>query len=49
LRIATKKREGACKGRLPTIDLDMLAQLRSGGLGVTEIARSLKIGREADF
>src|SRR5258705_13947823 len=42
-----EKSEGGYKGTVPTIDRVQLAQLRSEGLGATEIARRLKISRES--
>jgi DNA invertase Pin-like site-specific DNA recombinase len=47
--IAKEKREGGYKGGVPTIDRDRLAQLRSEGLGATEIARRMKISRESVY
>ena len=47
--IAKKKSEGGYKGRVPTIDREQLAQLRSEGLGATEVARCLKISRESVY
>jgi len=47
--IAKAKAAGVYKGRRPTIDLDEVRELRDKGLGATEIAKRLKIGRASVY
>ncbi len=43
------KNDGAYIGRRPTIDPDQVRELRDQGLGATQIARTLKIGRASVY
>jgi DNA invertase Pin-like site-specific DNA recombinase len=43
--IAKAKKAGVYKGRKPSIDVARIEALKASGLGPTEIARQLKIGR----
>jgi DNA invertase Pin-like site-specific DNA recombinase len=43
--IAKAKAEGVYKGRKPSINQGKVEKLRADGLGATEIAKRLKIGR----
>jgi DNA invertase Pin-like site-specific DNA recombinase len=43
--IAKVKKAGVYKGRKPSIDVVKIEALKASGLGPTEIARKLKIGR----
>ena len=43
--IAKAKAAGVYKGRRPTIDADEIKRLLSSGLGVSEVAKQLKISR----
>src|ERR1700727_1871204 len=43
--IAKAKARGVYAGRKPSIDVNQVAQLKAEGLGPTEIAKRLKIGR----
>ena len=47
--IAKAKAEGVYKGRSPTIDLEKVKELKRKGLGATEIAKRLKIGRASVY
>ncbi len=47
--IEAAKAKGAYKGRKPTIDRDAVHRLRNEGLGATEIARRLGIGRASVY
>ncbi len=47
--IAKAKAKGIYKGRKPTIDAAEVAKLRAEGLGATEIAKRLKIGRASVY
>jgi len=47
--IAKAKAQGVYKGRKASIDPTRVKQLRSDGLGPTEIARTLKIGRASVY
>ena len=40
---------GSCKGRPATIDAQQVRELRAQGLGATEIARRLQIGRASVY
>ena len=43
------KPHGVYKGRKPTIDVTRVRKLRADGLGATEIADALKIGRSSVY
>jgi DNA invertase Pin-like site-specific DNA recombinase len=47
--IAKAKSEGVYKGRKPSISRDKVVSLRKEGLGATEIAKQLKIGRASVY
>jgi DNA invertase Pin-like site-specific DNA recombinase len=47
--IARAKIEGVYRGRKPEIDPSEVQRLRASGLGATEIAKSLKIGRASVY
>jgi len=47
--IAKAKAEGVYKGRKPSIDQGQVEKLKADGLGVTEIAKRLKIGRASVY
>lgn len=47
--IAKAKAAGAYRGRKPTIDPTQVRSLHSSGLGATEIAKQLKIGRASVY
>ncbi len=47
--IAKAKAKGVYKGRQPTIDPAEVARLQAGGVGATEIAKRLKIGRASVY
>ena len=47
--IARAKARGVYKGRRPTIDPDEVAKLKAEGLGATEIAKKLGIGRASVY
>jgi len=47
--IAKAKAAGVYRGRRPTIDLDKVTELRDEGMGATEIAKRLKIGRASVY
>jgi DNA invertase Pin-like site-specific DNA recombinase len=47
--IANAKAQGVCRGRKPSIDPAQVSSLLSQGLGATEIAQRLKIGRASVY
>ena len=47
--IAKAKAAGVYQGRKPTIDADTVRKLKSDGLGASEIAKRLKIGRASVY
>jgi DNA invertase Pin-like site-specific DNA recombinase len=47
--IARAKAEGVYKGRKPSIDVAAVQRLKNEGLGASEIARQLKIGRASVY
>lgn len=47
--IAAAKTAGVYKGRPPSIKPDAIAALKAEGLGATEIAKRLKIGRASVY
>jgi DNA invertase Pin-like site-specific DNA recombinase len=47
--IARAKREGVYKGRPPSIKAEDVAKLKAEGLGASEIAKRLKIGRASVY
>jgi len=47
--IAKAKAAGVYQGRKPSIDLDKVKELKDKGLGATEIAKRLKIGRASVY
>ncbi len=47
--IAKAKAAGAYKGRRPSIDAEQVRKLRDGGVGPSEIARKLNIGRASVY
>lgn len=47
--IAKAKAEGVYKGRKPSIDPAVVAKLKAEGLGASEIAKRLKIGRASVY
>jgi DNA invertase Pin-like site-specific DNA recombinase len=47
--IAKAKAAGVYRGRKPSIDSDEVARLKKEGLGATEIAKALKIGRASVY
>lgn len=47
--IAAAKARGVYKGRPATIDADQVAKLKAEGLGASEIAKRLKIGRASVY
>jgi DNA invertase Pin-like site-specific DNA recombinase len=47
--IAAAKKAGVYKGRPPSIKPDAIAALKAEGLGATEIAKRLKIGRASVY
>ena len=47
--IAKAKAAGVYKGRKPSIDVTTVRKLRAEGLGATEIADALKIGRSSVY
>ena len=47
--IAKAKAAGVYTGRKPSIDADQVMQLKAAGLGPTEIAKQLKIGRASVY
>jgi DNA invertase Pin-like site-specific DNA recombinase len=47
--IAKAKSKGVYKGRKPTIDKDEVQKLRDSGVGPTEIAKRLSIGRASVY
>jgi DNA invertase Pin-like site-specific DNA recombinase len=47
--IARAKAEGVYKGRPASIDAARVRELKAGGMGATEIAKALKIGRASVY
>jgi DNA invertase Pin-like site-specific DNA recombinase len=47
--IAKAKEKGVYKGRKPSIDADAIESLRREGMGATQIAKSLGIGRASVY
>jgi DNA invertase Pin-like site-specific DNA recombinase len=47
--IAKAKAAGVYKGRPPSIDADRVRKMKSDGLGASEIAKALKIGRASVY
>jgi DNA invertase Pin-like site-specific DNA recombinase len=47
--IAKAKAAGVYKGRPPSIDVAKVRQLRAKGMGASEIAKALKIGRASVY
>src|SRR5437899_2221477 len=47
--IARAKAEGVYQGRPPSIDAAQVRAMKAGGMGATEIARTLKIGRASVY
>jgi DNA invertase Pin-like site-specific DNA recombinase len=47
--IAKAKAAGAYKGRVPSIDADQARKLKGDGIGASEIAKALKIGRASVY
>jgi len=47
--IAEAKAEGKYKGRRPSVDIEAVRKLRAEGLGATEIAERLGIGRASVY
>ena len=47
--IAKAKAEGKYKGRKPSINRDEVAKLKAEGLGATQIAQKLGIGRASVY
>jgi DNA invertase Pin-like site-specific DNA recombinase len=47
--IARTKVEGVHKGRPPSIDAAQVRALKAEGMGATEIAKALKIGRASVY
>jgi DNA invertase Pin-like site-specific DNA recombinase len=47
--IAKAKAAGVYKGRPPSMDADQVRKLRAEGLGPSEIAKALKIGRASVY
>jgi DNA invertase Pin-like site-specific DNA recombinase len=47
--IAKAKAEGVYKGRKPVIDVAKVRKLKADGLGATEIADALHIGRSSVY
>jgi len=47
--IARAKAEGVYKGRPASIDAARVRELKAGGMGPTEIAKALKIGRASVY
>jgi DNA invertase Pin-like site-specific DNA recombinase len=47
--IAKAKSEGVYKGRKPTIDPAKVRELKATGMGATEIAKALKVGRASVY
>jgi DNA invertase Pin-like site-specific DNA recombinase len=47
--IARAKAKGVYKGRKPTIDVRKVQELKDNGIGASEIARTLKIGRASVY
>lgn len=47
--IAKAKAEGVYKGRKPSVDIAKVNELQASGLGASEIAKALKIGRASVY
>lgn len=47
--IADAKRRGVYKGRKPSIDANRISEFMAMGMGATEIAKALKIGRASVY
>jgi DNA invertase Pin-like site-specific DNA recombinase len=47
--IAKAKAAGVYKGRPPSIDVTKVRQLKAQGMGASEIAKALKIGRASVY
>ena len=47
--IAKAKEKGVYKGRKPSVDIDKVKELKESGLGASQIARELKIGRASVY
>jgi DNA invertase Pin-like site-specific DNA recombinase len=47
--IAKAKAAGVYKGRMASIDVDQVRKLRADGLGPSEIAKTLNIGRASVY
>jgi DNA invertase Pin-like site-specific DNA recombinase len=48
-RVAKAKAAGVYKGRPASIDVDQLRKLKADGMGPTEIAKALQIGRASVY
>ena len=47
--ISRAKAEGVYKGRKPTIDMNRIRALKAEGVGATEIAKRLGVGRASVY
>jgi hypothetical protein len=47
--VADEKLRGVYKGRKPSVDPAKVNQMKADGVGATEIAKSLKIGRASVY
>ena len=47
--IAKAKSQGVYKGRKPSVDADKVRELKAAGMGATEIAKALKVGRASVY
>ena len=47
--ISKAKEKGVYKGRKPSVDIDKVKELKENGLGASQIARELKIGRASVY
>ena len=47
--IAKAKEKGVYKGRKPSVDIDKVKELKENGLGASQIARELNIGRASVY
>jgi DNA invertase Pin-like site-specific DNA recombinase len=47
--ISKAKEKGVYKGRKPSVDIDKVKELKESGLGASQIARELKIGRASVY
>lgn len=47
--IAKAKERGVYKGRKPSVDVDMVKELKEEGLGTSAIAKELGIGRASVY